>query len=250
MLFDDSGNYPYLGPSFWIRSNCARMSTNFPAVDPSTANHRFLQREIHSGAYEQREDSYPTADHGKRITLSYSFLAWNYDWLSYCSMIYQGCMMLVAIEAEASSWRPFMAYHPQHHSAINLVKDIAGFIEEESPFLFHLVCLPYWVHAPSLPACSPPRSWSMSQASCASPLATLTVSKYFSMNRRITSLIVVGRTPGFLSSVMRRPTIKVQTVAPMSDCHLTATLPIVQLHSGGVGCSISPNARSYDATDS
>ena len=58
-------------------------------------------------------------------------------------MIDQGCKMLVAIKAEVRSWQPFMAYHPQHRRAINLINGIAGINDNESPFLFHLVSLPY-----------------------------------------------------------------------------------------------------------
>ena len=32
---------------------------------------------------------------------------------------------------------------PQHHRAMNLIKGIVGINKKESPFLLHLVCLPY-----------------------------------------------------------------------------------------------------------
>ena len=104
-IFDDSGKYPQLGPS---RSNCARMDAKYPIICKPLL---FCSGKFTLALANQKEDSYPIAHHGKEDFLAVLLLAWKYDWLSYCSMIDQECMMLVVIKAEACSWRPFLSFH-------------------------------------------------------------------------------------------------------------------------------------------
>ena len=131
-----------------------------------------LQREIHSRACE------------------------SYDWLSCCSMINQECMMLVIFEAETRCWWPFMAYNRQHHRVNNLTKEMRASMRR-NPLSSSILCVNHfgcmaWT-PPSIPACSPPQRWTMAQASCDSPLATLRAK--LAMSRHNTSALSIRQTP-------------------------------------------------------
>ena len=74
-------------------------------------------------------------------------------------------------------------------------------------------------------------------ASCASSLATL--GTHLAISRK--TLMAMGRTPLFCSVQWDGLPLK-HGRPPKEGCHLTATLLIVPLHSGGVGCRFQTSA--------
>jgi hypothetical protein len=98
-------------------------------------------------AANQREEHDAIGHHGKWITLGNALFAEDEEGEAIACADYKGCPMLVAVEREPCSGRPFVMHRSQHGEPFALLECILGINEEESaPFLLCRMHLPEKAH--------------------------------------------------------------------------------------------------------